>query len=67
MAHANNRPGWEIARRIDQLAAFSDAPNCLSRLYLGAAHRAAVDVLAGWMQEAGMQVRLDAIGNVVGR
>jgi allantoate deiminase len=64
---ANSRAGWEIASRIDQLAAFSDAPEGLSRLYLGAAHRQAADVLVGWMQAAGMQARLDAIGNVVGR
>jgi allantoate deiminase len=60
-------PGREIARRIDKLAAFSDTPDGLTRLYLGTAHRQAVDVLAGWMRAAGMRARLDAIGNVVGR
>jgi allantoate deiminase len=67
MAPPTNRPGWEIANRIDELAAFSDTPGSLTRLYLGAAHRQAVDVLVRWMQAAGMQARLDAIGNVVGR
>jgi allantoate deiminase len=67
MAPPTNRPGWEIANRSDELAAFSDTPGSLTRLYLGAAHRQAVDVLVRWMQAAGMQARLDAIGNVVGR
>jgi allantoate deiminase len=67
MAPPTNRPGWEIAKRIDELAAFSDTPGGLTRLYLGTAHRRAVDVLARWMQAAGMQARLDAVGNVVGR
>jgi allantoate deiminase len=67
MAPPTNRPGWEIASRIDELAAFNDTPDGLTRLYLGTAHRQAVDVLAGWMQAAGMQPRLDAVGNVVGR
>jgi allantoate deiminase len=67
MAPPTNRPGWEIANRIDELAAFSDTPGGLTRLYLGTAHRQAVEILAQWMQAAGMQVRLDAVGNVVGR
>ena len=67
MGPPNNRPGWDISGRLQELAAFSDAPNGLTRLYLGAAHRQAADVLVGWMHAAGMQARLDAIGNVVGR
>src|SRR5215472_8156550 len=62
MVPPNNRPGWDVAGRIQELAAFSDAPNDLTRLYLGPAHRQAVDVLVAWMQAAGMQSRLDATG-----
>jgi allantoate deiminase len=67
MAPPTNRPGWEITNRVDELAAFSDIPDGLTRLYLGTAYRQAVDVLVRWMQVAGMQARLDAVGNVVGR
>jgi allantoate deiminase len=67
MAPSTHGPGWEIASRIDDLAVFSDTPDGLTRLYLGTAHRQAVDVLAGWMRAAGMRARLDAVGNVVGR
>jgi allantoate deiminase len=62
MVPPNNRPGWDVAGRIQELAAFSDAPNDLTRLHLGPAHRQAMDVLVALMQAAGMQSRLDAMG-----
>jgi allantoate deiminase len=39
----------------------------LFRPFLGPAHRAALDRLAQWMREAGMSVRLDPAGNLIGR
>jgi allantoate deiminase len=62
----HGRFGEVIAARLDALAAVSDEPGCLTRLYLGPAHRKAVDLVAAWMREAGMTVRLDAAGSVVG-
>jgi allantoate deiminase len=59
--------GDAIANRLTELAAVSDEPGQLTRLYLGHAHRKAVDLVSGWMREAGMTVRLDAAANVVGR
>ena len=61
------RLGDIIAGRIDELAALSDEPEQLTRLYLGPAHRMAVAVVADWMREAGMSAHVDAVGNVVGR
>ncbi len=61
------RLGAALLTRLDTLAGFSDDPAALTRLYLSPAHRAAARWLTGWMEEAGMTVRLDAIGNVVGR
>lgn len=46
---------------------FSDSAEGLSRRYLTPAHRAALDELSGWMQAAGMDVRLDAAGTLIGR
>lgn len=46
---------------------FSDTAEGLSRRYLTQAHRAAADELAGWMRDAGMAVRLDAAGTLIGR
>jgi len=54
-------------RRLDRLATHSDDPDRLTRTYLGAAQKKAHEDVLGWMREAGMTARLDAVGNVVGR
>jgi len=59
--------GERIAVRLVELAAISDESERLTRLYLGPAHRKAADLVSRWMREAGMAVRIDATGNVVGR
>ena len=56
-----------IYNRIGELARISDDPDRLTRLYLSPAHKRAADLVAQWMREAGMSVRIDATGNVVGR
>src|SRR5215469_9162450 len=59
--------GEEIVGRINQLAAISETPEHLARLFLTKEHRAAAELILGWMRSAGMQAHLDAIGNVCGR
>ena len=59
--------GETIATRLAELATVSDEPGRLTRLYLGPAHRKAANLVASWMREAGMTVRIDAAGSVVGR
>lgn len=59
--------GPALMERLDAFARFSDDPEGLCRLYLSPAHRAAADALSSWMAEAGMEVRIDAAGTVVGR
>ncbi|CAO3362128.1 allantoate amidohydrolase [Azospirillum melinis] len=59
--------GPALLDRIDALAAISAEEGRLSRLYLTPEHRRANDLVAGWMREAGMGVREDAVGNIVGR
>lgn len=56
-----------IVGRINQLATISEAPAHLARIFLTREHRAAADLILGWMREAGMSAHLDAIGNVCGR
>jgi allantoate deiminase len=56
-----------IVGRINELAAISEAPTHLARIFLTPQHRAAADLLLSWMRDAGMSARLDAIGNVCGR
>ena len=59
--------GEKIAARLLELAAISDERERLTRLYLGPAHREAADLVSRWMRDAGMAVRIDSTGNVVGR
>ncbi len=59
--------GLAITERLGELAAISDEPGRLTRLYLGPGHRQAADLVSKWMREAGMTARLDAAGSVVGR
>ena len=59
--------GEEIVGRINRLAAISETPDNLTRIFLTVEHRAAADLIMAWMVEAGMSAHLDAIGNVCGR
>ena len=65
----SNAPGMggQICQRLEILGAMSDEPGKLTRLYLGPAHRSAADQVAAWMREAGMSVRMDSLGSIVGR
>jgi allantoate deiminase len=61
--------GERAVARCDALGAapFSEAEGILIRPYLSEAHRQSLDVLGGWMAAAGMSVRLDPLGNLIGR
>jgi allantoate deiminase len=54
-------------KRCDALAAFSEEPGRLTRRFATEALRGASDAVGAWMAEAGMEVREDPAGNVVGR
>lgn len=56
-----------IMTRCDALAQCSELPNGLTRVFLTPQYAAASKLVLDWMREAGMQARIDAIGNVVGR
>ena len=59
--------GSEILDRVERLGRHSDSNEHYTRTFLTPAHRAAGAEIADWMREAGMDVRTDAIGNVIGR
>ena len=61
--------GTRPKARCDQLGAppYSEAEDQLIRRFLTPAHRAALDAVTGWMEEAGMSVRTDAAANLIGR
>jgi allantoate deiminase len=58
--------GERITARLDELAAITDEPGRITRLYLSPAHRRAADTVAGWMRDLGLDVTEDAVGTVRG-
>ena len=56
-----------ICDRCDALARHSEQPDGLTRVFLSPEQRAVSDLVRGWMGEAGLDTRIDAIGNVIGR
>jgi allantoate deiminase len=67
MAGKSSPLGEEIVSRIHQLAAISETPDNLTRIFLTRELRTAADLIMTWMGEAGMSAHMDAIGNVCGR
>ncbi len=59
--------GELLMRRIEQLATISESEKGLTRRFATPEHRQANDLVADWMIQAGMSVREDAIGNIIGR
>lgn len=55
---------WE---RCDALGRLSEQHGGLTRVFLSPQQRAANALVLDWMRDAGMETRLDAIGNCVGR
>ncbi len=53
--------------RCDELARFTEEEGRITRWYGSRALVRALDAVAGWMEEAGLTVRRDAVGNVIGR
>ena len=59
--------GAGIVVRVARLGRHSDSPDHYTRTLFTPAHRAAAGQIAQWMAEAGMEVRTDPLGNVIGR
>jgi allantoate deiminase len=56
-----------VLERCDRLAEISEEPGRLTRRFGTEAMRRANELVAGWMREAGLQTREDAVGNLIGR
>lgn len=56
-----------VLRRCDELAALSEEEGRLTRRFATPALRRAGETVGEWMQAAGLQIRRDAIGNLIGR
>jgi len=56
-----------VMERCDILGGISEEVGCLTRPFATKAMQRVNDTVAAWMQEAGMRVTRDAIGNLIGR
>jgi hydantoinase/carbamoylase family amidase len=59
--------GARILDLARQLAQWSERPDSLTCTYLSPAHKAVASQLCEWFRAAGLEARIDAVGNVVGR
>ncbi|WP_305822434.1 allantoate amidohydrolase [Massilia brevitalea] len=59
--------GAQVMDWAETIASWSDAGEGLTCAYLTPAHRRTAAQIAAWMVDAGMDTRIDAVGNVVGR
>ncbi len=68
-AHAASRPALarQVMERCRELSAVSEEEGRLTRRFATPAMARANDLVGGWMAAAGMAVRTDAAGNLVGR
>jgi len=57
----------QVVERLAALGQISDEPSRLTRLFAGPGMRRANELVGSWMEQAGMSVRQDAIGNLIGR
>lgn len=54
-------------KRANELAQCTEVPGILKRTFMSEPMQKAHTLVRGWMQNAGMAVRVDALGNIVGR
>ena len=57
----------DVLARCAMLGEVSEEPDRLTRRVATPALAGAAEIVAGWMEDAGMTTRRDAVGNVVGR
>ncbi len=57
----------QLVRWLDELGRVSDDPGRLTRTFLSPAMRRANALVGRWMRAAGLAVREDAVGNLIGR
>ncbi|WP_051292238.1 allantoate amidohydrolase [Acetobacter nitrogenifigens] len=69
IAHDSRSSAQRAMNRCRELseAPYSDIPDGLFRPFLGSAHTVTSERVMAWMQEAGLSVRRDAIGTLIGR
>lgn len=59
--------GWQVLQRCAQIAAQTEVPGEVTRRFLTPPMRVVHATIRHWMEQAGMVIRVDAAGNIVGR
>src|SRR5437868_3696219 len=57
----------EVLARCKVVARYSEEPGKITRPFPSASMRGVQECVGGWMRAAGLAVRLDPIGNLIGR
>jgi allantoate deiminase len=57
----------KLTQMLDELGRVTDEPGRLTRTFLSPAMKRANALVAGWMKDAGLHTRVDAVGNLIGR
>jgi allantoate deiminase len=57
----------QLVRMLGELGRVTDEPGRLTRTFLSPAMKRANALVARWMKEAGLTVRVDSVGNLIGR
>jgi allantoate deiminase len=60
-------PAQQLVRMLAELGRITDEPGRLTRTFLSPAMRRANKLVGSWMREAGLMVREDSVGNLIGR
>ncbi|MBI2517173.1 MAG: Zn-dependent hydrolase [Opitutae bacterium] len=60
-------PAKQLVGMLAELGRVTDEPGRLTRTFLSPAMQRANALVAGWMKDAGLTVRVDAVGNLIGR
>ncbi|MEO8953283.1 MAG: allantoate amidohydrolase [Ktedonobacteraceae bacterium] len=62
-----NASARSVMEWCDILGSYSEEPDCLTRPFASPAMRKVNAAVAAWMQDAGMSVQQDKVGNLIGR
>ncbi len=60
-------PTQQLVAMLGELGRVTDEPGRLTRTFLSPAMQRANALVAGWMKDAGLTTRVDAVGNLIGR
>jgi allantoate deiminase len=61
------QPAQQLVSWLDELGHITDEPGRLTRTFLSPAMRQANGCVQSWMEDAGLSVREDTVGNLIGR